>query len=352
MDPSPSHNDPPSPAHRRRPRYPGKYPRRFEEKYKELAPERFPETVEKVVASGKTPAGTHRPIMVDEVLAVLELAPGNRVLDVTLGYGGHAQRFLERILPGGRLLGLDQDPLELPRTEARLRGLGYGPDVFLALRTNFAGLGQALTQTGWAGADVIFADLGLSSMQIDNPERGFSWKFDGPLDMRMNPGKGETASALVARLSPEDLANVLRENADEALAEPIAASLAGRVFHTTRRLADAVRRAIPHRHSVDPEAVLRRVFQALRIAVNHELSALDQFLREIPYCLAPGGRVGVLTFHSGEDRRVKQAFLSGRREAVYDAIADEVLRPSAEEVRANPRSAPAKLRWARRSNPI
>ena len=193
-------------VHTRRPRYPGRNPRRFDEKYKELNPERYAAEVQKVLASGKTPAGTHRPIMVEEVLRCLQPAPGEVAVDCTLGGGGHAQAILERVQPGGRLIGLDVDPFELPRTEARLRAAGFGPDAFVARHGNFAGLPQVLAAEGLVGVDLIIADLGVSSMQIDNPSRGFSYKEPGPLDMRMNPSHGEPASQLVARLSEEKLA--------------------------------------------------------------------------------------------------------------------------------------------------
>lgn len=342
-------SEPNSSGHRRRPRYSGKYPRRFEQKYKELSPELYPETVAKVAASGKTPAGTHRPILVDELMDVLKPAPGMRVVDCTLGYGGHARALLKCIQPGGRLLGLDQDPEELPRTEARLRAEGYGPEALMAQRTNFAGVGQALRQAGWTSADLIMADLGVSSMQLDNPARGFTYKFEGPLDMRMNPGKGEPAALLLARLTAPELALVLAENADEPRSEQIAERIAGKTYRTTLELARALRQAVRGDRAADPEATIRRVFQALRVAVNHEFSSLESLLRELPYCLSPSGRAAILTFHSGEDRRVKQAFLTGLRSGIYESVATEVIRPTPEEARANPRSAGAKLRWAQRS---
>ena len=182
--------------HKRRPRYAGKHPRRFEEKYKELEPDRYGETVAKVMASGKTPAGTHRPIMVAEILDVLAPKAGDVAVDCTLGYGGHAQEILGRIRPGGTVFGLDADPIELPKAEARLRALGFGPDVFTAHRSNFAGLPRILAQAGLHGADAILADLGVSSMQLDNPARGFSVKHAGPLDMRMNPQRGQPGLGL------------------------------------------------------------------------------------------------------------------------------------------------------------
>jgi 16S rRNA (cytosine1402-N4)-methyltransferase len=338
---------PEKPPHRRRPRYAGRNPRRFEEKYKEHNPERYAETVSKVLASGKTPAGTHRPIMVAEILEVLAPQAGELAVDCTLGYGGHARELLNRIQPGGRLLGLDIDPIELPKTEARLRALGFRPDVFTAHRSNFAGLAQVLAGLEIPGVDLIVADLGVSSMQIDDPKRGFSVKYEGPLDMRMNPQRGQPVSALLERIGRETLTALLDENADEPYAQPLAEALAGRQFASTTPLAAAIRAALPRLSAGNRDLSIRRVFQALRIAVNDEFSALDTFLRRLPACLNPGGRVAILTFHSGEDRRVKKAFEAGFRDGFYGSISREVIRPNAAERHSNPRSAPAKLRWAR-----
>jgi 16S rRNA (cytosine1402-N4)-methyltransferase len=353
-------------VHTRRPRYSGKNPRGFHEKYKELNPERYASEVQKVLAAGKTPAGMHRPIMLDEVVQRLRPVAGDIAVDCTLGGGGHALALLERVVPGGRVIGLDVDPIELPRTEQRIRGLGFGPDVFTARHTNFAGLPQALVAEGLERAAVIFADLGVSSMQLDNPDRGFSHKAPGPLDMRMNPSRGMTAAQLIARTTEEKLAALLDENADE----PHAARIAGILkeltpgsrdpgtpaIHTTSDLAALVREgliaAMPHMSEADAALCVRRTFQALRIAVNDEFSVLDALLRSLPHCLSPGGRVAILTFHSGEDRRVKKAFQAGQRDGVYSDVADEVARATAEERRANPRSSSAKLRWAVRSQSL
>jgi 16S rRNA (cytosine1402-N4)-methyltransferase len=343
-----------SPVHTRRPRYPGRNPRRFEDKYKELNPERYASVVQKVLASGKTPAGTHRPIMVDEVLRCLQPVAGDVAVDCTLGGGGHAQAILERVQPGGRLIGLDVDPLELPRTEARLRAAGFGAETFVARHGNFAGLPQVLAAEGVAAAGLILADLGVSSMQIDNPARGFSYKEPGPLDMRMNPSHGEPASQLLARLSEETLASLLTENADEPHALLIAKLLKQKPVKTTHAVERLVRtglgKALPNLAKADVKMSVRRTFQALRIAVNAEFSALDALLRSLPQCLAPGGRVVMLTFHSGEDRRVKKAFQAGYRGGVYSDVADEVIRSTKEETFANRRAAAAKLRWAVRAS--
>ncbi len=337
----------------RRPRYPGKNPRRFHEKYKELNPEKYQTDVRKVLDSGKTPAGMHRAIMVAEVLEVLAPKPGEIAVDGTLGFGGHARAILERLQPGGRLIGLDVDPIELPRTVARLRAAGFHADAFSAHRSNFAGLLRLLAQEGLAGADLVLADLGVSSMQLDNPARGFTYKASGPLDMRMNPARGEPASRLLTHLSEKKLARLLEENADEPDARALARALKTAPIETTGELCRRVRTAIIAERAAAPDAevdkAIRRTFQALRIAVNDEFSALDTFLRDLPSCLAAGGRAAVLTFHSGEDRRVKHAFEAGLSGGVYAAIADEVVRPSTDEVRANPRAGAAKLRWAIRN---
>ena len=385
MSEQPAPNPAPAP-HQRRLRYSGRNPRRFEEKYKERDPRRYGKTVAKVLASGKTPAGSHRPILVAEILATLAPQPGETAVDCTLGYGGHAQEILPRLQPGGRLLGLDADPIELPKTEARLHALSFGPEMFTTHRSNFAGLAQVLaayfssrsSPAGGAGrgeeasnppnqktaphlggerasaprltgADLILADLGVSSMQIDDPARGFSVKLAGPLDMRMNPQRGQSAAALLEKISAAALAALLVENSDEPNADTLAPALAGKKFTTTTALAMAIRAELPRLNQDTQDLTIRRVFQALRIAVNDEFSALETLLRNLPTCLNPGGRVAILTFHSGEDRRVKRFFEAGFRDGLYADIAHEVIRPTAEERNANPRSAPAKLRWARRS---
>jgi 16S rRNA (cytosine1402-N4)-methyltransferase len=319
-------------------RYQGTHPRRFEEKYKELDPERDPETIARVLASGKTPAGQHRPILVSEILEHLTPRPGERGADVTLGYGGHAEALLEPMWPDGRLLGLDVDSEQLPRTETRLRKLGYDEDTLIIRRCNYAGLAGAF-------------DLGLSSMQIDNPTRGFSYKHDGPLDMRMNPEDSLPARYWLANCKTEKLARVLVEGGDEPraeqLAEAIVAATAKATIETTRQLRRVIEATLPARTSDETrKATLARVFQAIRIAVNGEFSALDAFLTQLPGCLRPGGRVAILSFHSGEDRRVKLHFREGFRCGDYREIAPQIIRPSFREVSGNSRAAAAKMRWA------
>jgi 16S rRNA (cytosine1402-N4)-methyltransferase len=342
------------PVHVRRRRYPGKNPRAFHDKYKELNPERYADDVQKVLASGRTPAGMHLPIMEREVLQYLRPIAGEIAVDCTLGGGGHARAILEHLRPGGRLIGLDVDPIELPRTEARLRAAGFGSDVFVARHANFAGLHAALAAEGLMRVDIILADLGVSSMQFDNPDRGFSYKGAGPLDMRMNPLTGESAAQLIARSTEEQLARRLEENADEPHAYLIARLLKQQPLETThavdRLLRAGLNSAFPRLEKADLKMSIRRTFQALRIAVNDEFSALDALLRSIPQCLLPGGRVVMLTFHSGEDRRVKKAFQAGFRGGVYSAVADAVVRSTKEETFANRRASAAKLRWAVRAD--
>ncbi|MDP2864634.1 MAG: 16S rRNA (cytosine(1402)-N(4))-methyltransferase RsmH [Elusimicrobiota bacterium] len=340
---------------KRRVRYSGRNPRKFGEKYKELDPARYAGDIEHIIAKGQTPAGMHRPICVDEILSILDPKPGEICLDATLGYGGHSEKILPKLLPGGKLFATDVDPLELPRAEARLRALGYGPDVFIARKINFAGALGLLPEAG-GGFDCILADLGVSSMQLDNPARGFTYKADGPLDLRLNPGRGKSAAELLNTISAEALEKILFDYADEPQAKEIAQSIKAALLPvtTTARLAEAVSEGLK---KLDPKITdalikkaLQRTFMALRIAVNEELSVLDRFLDILPWCLKPGGRVAILSFHSGEDRRVKKAFARGEEEGIYSRISPMPMRPSPEERRSNPRSACAKLRWAVRSN--
>jgi len=342
--------------HKRRVRYKGKHPQRFEDKYKELNPERYTDTIAHVLAGGKTPAGQHVPIMVGEIMQALSVQPNERVVDCTLGYGGHAAELLKAVQPGGCLLGVDQDPIELPKTETRLRSAGFPAESLHCERTNFVALRAVLAKIGWhEGADGILADLGVSSMQIDNPARGFSFKHQGPLDMRMNPNKGVSASALIAKLNEPDLANLLSENADEPNAARLASALAQQAFETTGELAQAVAQALPESFDEDQiKLTQRRVFQALRIAVNGEMEALETALRQVPDILREEGRCCCIAYHSTEDRIVKNVFRSmarrGRRdtESPLELLTKKPLGPAVEEVRNNPRSRSARLRAVRR----
>jgi len=343
-DPSPEPKPP------RRPRYPGANPRRFAEKYKELQPGRYTEDVARVIAGGKTPAGSHRAILVREVLEALAPRPGEVAVDCTLGHGGHARELLAAVQPGGRLIAIDVDPIEGPKAEGRLRASGFPDSSLVVRRMSFAGLSGLIAAEAPGGADLILADLGPSSMQLDDPARGFTFKADCPLDMRMNPARGRPASALLAGLDQAGLAQLLDENADEPRATEVAAAIlrarSREPLATTRALAAAVRVAYARRPEEEAGDAIRRVFQAIRIATNDEFAALETLLRALPSCLKPGGRVAILSFHSGEDRRVKSAFREGWHAGAYASIAPEVVRPSAEERRANPRSTAAKLRFA------
>lgn len=338
-----------TPRPQRRKRYSGKNPRRFEDKYKEHDPLRYGETVAKVIASGKTPAGSHIPIMMDECMAALGLEPGMIGVDATLGYGGHALTILQRISSNGKLLGFDVDPIEQPKTEARIREAGYDERHFEAVRSNYAGIAKVLAARGMTAVDFIFADLGCSSMQLDDPSRGFSFKTSGPLDMRMNPGRGVSAADWLEKISAKKLEIILHENADEPRAESISQALAGQSFASTQALTQAVRESVRIGNESEMDLTVRRVFQAIRIAVNEEFTALESFLKSLPDCLKPGGRAVVLSFHSGEDRRVKLALKEGVRTGAFAAANDGVVTASPEERRTNPRSSSAKLRWVVRS---
>ena len=340
--------------HKRRARYSGTHPRRFEEKYKELDPAHHAEELHKVMQRGQTPAGMHRPICVQEIMAILAPRPGEVGLDATLGFGGHAQEILPRLRPGGRLFAVDVDPIELPRSQARLRDLGFDAAELIVQRMNFADLPKLLPSAG-GGFDFVLADLGVSSMQIDNPARGFSFKSDGPLDLRLDPGAGPSASDLLLSVTRQQLRELLQGNADEPHAEALAAALQGQYLQTTAQLAARVKEAmgsvlklkLPQaERQAETRKALQRTFQALRIAVNDEFGALDRFLAQLPACLKPGGRVAILSFHSGEDRRVKKAFQAGQRAGLYARVAADLVRPGLEEQRSNPRSSAAKLRWA------
>lgn len=353
---SPAEANPNPEIRKRRVRYSGTHPRKFSEKYKELDPQKYPETVAKVISSGKTPAGMHRPIMVTEIVRVLDLRAGQTVVDCTLGYGGHAVEVLKRLRPGGRLIGLDTDPLEIVRTEERLRASGWSDEELVVRNTNFAALARVLMELGVPTVDGVMADLGVSSMQLDDPTRGFSFKSDGPLDLRLNPKKGRSAADWLKNVSREQLLAALKENSDERHADLIADAILDRIsdgLNGTRELAAVVKKALLELPRAvrerEGDAPVRRTFQALRIAVNDEFGVLENLLRVLPQCLKPNARVAILTFHSGEDRRVKRSFQDGKRAGLYSSIADEPIRPTPAELHDNPRSASAKLRWAIRS---
>jgi 16S rRNA (cytosine1402-N4)-methyltransferase len=300
-----------------------------------------------------TPPGEHRPVLLEEVLDALRLRPGEVGVDCTLGWAGHAVELLRRVGPGGKLIGLDLDPENLPRAGERLAAVGH---PFAVHHSNFAGLPAVLAAEGLAAVDALVADLGMSSMQVDDSERGFSYARDGPLDLRMDRTRGRPASLLLAGMDQADLARALRELGDEPEADRIAALLVAAAREgKLQRTGDVARLLLegkktwrlhpaPGRWEPHPAA---RTFQTLRILVNRELANLEQLLRVLPQVLKPGGRAAVISFHSGEDRLVKAAFRAGLREGVYEAISPEPIRATFAERTANPRSRSAKLRWAR-----
>lgn len=339
--------------HKRRVHYSGTHPKRFEEKYKEHDPEKYADTIEKVISKGSTPAGMHISICVNEILDFLQIQPGQQGLDATLGYGGHTRRMLEQLHGEGHMYALDVDPIEIVKTKQRLAEAGYGEDILTIKQTNFRNIDVVAEEAG--GFDFILADLGVSSMQIDNPDRGFTYKFDGPLDLRLDPEKGESAAERLREVSYEELVGMFQENSDEPYAEEIATVIMKRnrtknYVETTTQMKDAIEEAlsfVPEKER--KEAVKKscqRCFQALRIDVNSEFEVLYDFLDKLPDALRPGGRVAILTFHSGEDRLVKRAFKAGAKAGVYSEVSKDVIRPSAEECTRNPRARSTKMRWA------
>lgn len=337
----------------RRVRYKGTHPKTFKEKYKELNPDKYAEDIEKVKLKGGTPAGMHRSICVDEIMEILDVTPGQVGLDATLGYGGHSLEILKQLAPDGILYATDVDPFELPRTTERLATLGFGEDVFKPRKMNFSNIDLIVAESGLL--HFVLADLGVSSMQIDNPERGFSLKTDGPLDLRLNPKSGKSAAAFLKTVSAAVLEDILLENADEPYAADIAEAIVlhlkkGNPIETTSQLKDIIKGALdflPDTGKTDAiKKSCQRSFQALRIVVNNEFEVLDTFLEKLPDALVPGGKVAILSFHSGEDRRVKKAFQAMFRQGIYSEVAPDPIRPSAQEIGGNPRARSAKLRWA------
>ncbi len=343
--------------HKRRPHYSGKYPKKFNEKYKEHNPEKYADTIEKVISKGSTPAGMHIPIMVDEILEVLKIKPGETGLDCTLGYGGHTTKMLECLKGEGHLYALDVDPIEIVKTKARVADRGFGEDIFTAIQTNFRNIDKVAAEHG--PFDFLLADLGVSSMQIDDPSRGFSYKTDGPLDLRLDPEHGESAAERLQKLDAEELAGMFEENSDEPYAWEIAEKICfykkrGKALDTTTALRELIEGVVVMQKDVrglsdkdKKDAVKKscaRVFQALRIDVNSEFEVLYEFLLKLPGVLSPGGRAAILTFHSGEDRLVKKAFKQLTSQGGFSANKD-VIRPTPEENFRNPRAHSTKLRW-------
>ena len=340
--------------HKRRVRYSGTHPKTYKEKYKEHQPEKYADTIQKVISKGSTPAGMHISICVKEILDFLQIQPGQTGLDATLGYGGHTKAMLECLKGEGHIYALDVDPIESTKTKERLEKQGFGEEILTVRLQNFADIDQVSKETG-KKFDFILADLGVSSMQIDNPDRGFSYKVEGPLDLRMNPQKGISAARRLVGISQEELQGMLIENADEPYAEEIAKTVVnlqkrGKKIETTTQLKEAIEQALRFLPEAERKEALKkscqRTFQALRIDVNSEYEVLYTFLEKLPEVLAPSGRVAILTFHSGEDRLVKKSFKQFKKEGLYSEISEEVIRPSAEECARNGRAKSTKMRWA------
>ena len=342
--------------HKRRVRYKGKYPRNYKEKYKELNPEKYQDTIEKVIRKGSTPAGMHISIMVKEIIDFLQIKPGQTGFDATLGYGGHTKAMLECLRGQGHMYATDVDPIESAKTKKRLADAGCGEDILTIRLQNFCTIDEIAKEAG--GFDFVLADLGVSSMQIDNPDRGFSFKVDGPLDLRLNPEKGISAAERLAQIDEGELAGMLWENSDEPYAEELAHAIVterkhGKPIDTTTRLREVIEETLsflPEKEKKDTvKKTCQRTFQALRIDVNNEFEVLYEFMEKLPGALKPGGRAAILTFHSGEDKLVKKALKQGYKEGIYSEIANDVVRPSAEECAQNGRARSTKMRWAVRA---
>lgn len=342
--------------HKRRVHYSGKYPKKFEEKYKELNPEKYKDTIEHVISKGNTPAGMHISIMVKEIIDFLDIKPGQTGFDATLGYGGHTKAMLERLDGQGHMYATDVDPIESEKTKKRLAEAGFGEDILTVKLQNFCTIDEIAKEVG--GFDFILADLGVSSMQIDNPERGFSFKVDGPLDLRLNPNAGISAAERLDNISREELSGMLYENSDEPYCEELAKAITdeirkGNRIDTTTKLRYIIEQTLDFLPEKDKRDIIKktcqRTFQALRIDVNHEFEVLYEFMEKLPGALKPGGRAAILTFHSGEDKLVKKALKAGYKAGIYSDYSKDVIRPSAQECAKNGRARSTKMRWAVRA---
>ena len=338
--------------HVRRVRYKGTHPKKISEKYKEQNPEKYADTIEKVIRKGSTPAGMHISIMVQEILDFLQIKPGQKGLDATLGYGGHTTEMLRCLQGEGHMYALDVDPIEIIKTKERLASRGFGEEILTIKQINFANIDEVAAEAG--KFDFILADLGVSSMQIDNPERGFTYKAEGPLDLRLNPEKGESAAERLQNMNYEEIVGMLVENSDEPYAEKIAEKILLKQrsggIHTTTDLREVIEQALQFLPAKEQKEAVKkacaRTFQALRIDVNSEFEVLYSFLEKLPGVMNPEGRIAILTFHSGEDRLVKKAFKDYYKAGVFSDYSKEVIRPSAEECNRNPRAKSTKMRWA------
>lgn len=343
--------------HKRRVRYSGTHPKSYQEKYKEHNPEKYADTINRVIQKGGTPAGMHISIMVQEILDFLQIKPGQTGLDATLGYGGHTKAMLQCLEGQGHIYALDVDPIESVKTKERLEKHGFGEEILTVRLQNFADIDLVTKETG-KKFDFILADLGVSSMQIDNPDRGFSYKTEGPLDLRMNPLKGMSAAERLKEVTEEELVGMLVENADEPYAGEIAATVMkwfkkGKAIETTKQMKEVIEEALVYVPKAEREETVKkscaRTFQALRIDVNSEFEVLYAFLEKLPEVLTPNGRVAILTFHSGEDRLVKRSFKQLYEAGIYREICKDVIRPSAQECVRNSRAKSTKMRWAIRA---
>jgi len=295
----------------------------------------------------------HLPVLLKEVLDIVSPRPGQVIVDCTLGLGGHSSELLKRIQPDGRLIAIDFDPSHIAIARAKLDSIGGRFDLF---HNNFAALPTVLADAGVQRADAVLADLGIASPQIDDPARGFSYRQPGPLDMRMDPTRGQPASALIARMSERELAEAFLELGDETDAPRIAELIVQRrklkPITTTEQLTAIVCEARDFTLGRAAGAKLHpaaRTFQALRMLVNRETANLERLLAVLPDCLKPGGVAAIISFHSGEDRRVKESFRAGFRAGIYSEISADPIIASETEQRSNPRSRSAKLRWGIRA---
>lgn len=290
------------------------------------------------------PFPAHIPVLLDEVVHWLDPKPGAIIVDGTLGGGGHTRALACRVQPGGRVIALDRDPAAIRAAAEHLGGMGV-----TVAHANFCDLPEVLQQLEIAAVDGVVLDLGVSSDQLADPDRGFSFSSPGALDLRFDPTSGEPAWRLVHRLSAEHLAELISRYGEERHSRRIAAAIVQRrqrrPIKTASELAELVRQCVPRQRvgqRIDPAT---RTFQALRIAVNGELKSLEIALRRIPDCLRPGGRLAVISFHSLEDRPVKEAF---REDPRYEVLTRRPVRPGPEEIDRNPRARSAKLRVAAR----
>ena len=340
-------------SHKRRVRYKGKYPKKFEEKYKELQPEKYQDTIQHVMQKGNTPAGMHISIMVKEILDFLEIKPGQVGFDATLGYGGHTKAMLQCLQGKGHVYATDVDHEEAAKTKKRLEELGFGEDILTIKLQNFCTIDEIAKEVG--GFDFLLADLGVSSMQIDNPKRGFSFKVDGPLDLRLNQEAGISAAERLETITRDELAGMLYENSDEPYCEELAKAITdeirrGNHMDTTTKLRQVIEKTLDFLPEKEKKETIKktcqRTFQALRIDVNREFEVLYVFMEKLPDALKPGGRAAILTFHSGEDKLVKKALKAGYKAGIYSDYAKDVIRPSAQECAQNGRARSTKMRWA------